>query len=72
MCYVEVREPPQGPDFAFHRVEDNCLLFAAVYMGIAACLAHEHLGIPSTVSPLYGCSVGITEDALWCSALPGC
>lgn len=70
-CSVELREPPQGPDFAFHRVRDNRLLFAAVYMDIAGRLAHEHPGIPLTVSPLTAAVLGLLKMK-WCSDLSGC
>lgn len=58
---MEVREPPPGPDFAFHHVGDNRLLLAAVYMDIAGCLAHEHPRIPLTVSPLTAAVLGLLK-----------
>lgn len=55
---MEVREPPQGPDVAFHHVGDNRLLFADVYMYIAGCLAHERPRLPLTVSLLMAAVLG--------------
>ena len=37
------------------------MLFAAVYMDIAGCLAHERPGIPLTVSPLMAAVLGLLK-----------